>query len=166
MCPVSMLTRRTETKTQPEAQSQPFPASWPASALYCPALKHDPVSSCRVLLSSRVGEDEEMFPSRSASFSFFVSSLSRGMESEEHVVFSFRWEQCAVTEAEPRWERGVFSISGSTQGPHWSKQVMFDSMDSPEHDALKKNDAAMIPVEMVIFAFHFHFKKITKRGWF
>lgn len=32
-----------------------------ASVLYCPALKRDPVSFCRLLLSCLVAEDEEMF---------------------------------------------------------------------------------------------------------
>lgn len=39
-----------------------------------------------------MGEDEE---------TFLLTQSLRGMESEEHVVFSFCWEQCAVTEVEP-----------------------------------------------------------------
>ncbi len=76
MCPVNMLTRHAETNTHKLACTKthththtntenhrvsPFlPAGWPLR-FYCPALKRDPASSRRLLLSSDVAEDKEMF---------------------------------------------------------------------------------------------------------
>lgn len=106
VCPVNCITQRrihasacahrlTKEKHW-ESSSQLFPASWPASLLYCPALKRDPVSICRLLISSRVAEDKQMFPLPLAFFSppyFF----SRGKDTEEYfVVLSYSSEQCSM----------------------------------------------------------------------
>lgn len=68
MCAVTI--HHTDTNTHQLARTKthrekhrvsPFPASWLASVLYCPALKRDLVSSSRRLLCSHVAEDKEMF---------------------------------------------------------------------------------------------------------
>lgn len=97
--PTCMHQPRTHTHRENHRVS-PFPASWLASVLHCPSLERDPVSSLRLLHCSHAAENKEMFLPALMLFFFSLSLHSRGKESEEHVIFSFSSEQCAVTEGE------------------------------------------------------------------
>lgn len=73
----------------------PFPASWPASTLYCPALKRDSISFFR-LLPSQKNEETSLL----SFFSFFVFShcpRSNGGLIPSSML-SLSTEQCGVTE--------------------------------------------------------------------
>lgn len=85
----------------------PFPASWLASMCYCPALKHDPVPCCWLLLFSHVAEDKAMFP---ILFFFFCPPCQEGEGLKiktEHLFFQCWTVSCDWGRAEcAEWERG------------------------------------------------------------